>query len=108
MSRIVRLSESNLNKFIKKVVKEQIAMGSDENMSINPMMTMNGPTNPKFIEAQKKCQKQTTRPSCSSFELAKTIGGKMIPLEGGVFMMVTDESGCPKLCKVEKEIYKLV
>jgi len=94
MSRIVRLSESNLNKFIKKVVKEQIAMGSDENMSTS--------------KSSQGCQKQTTRPSCSSFELAKTIGGKMIPLEGGVFMMVTDESGCPKLCKVEKEIYKLV
>ena len=103
MSRIVRLSESNLNKFIKKVVKEQIAMGSDGPMPANPMMSMNGPTNPNF-----KCQKQTTRPSCSSFGPAKTIGGKMIPLEGGVFMMVTDESGCPKLCKVEKEIYKLV
>lgn len=92
MSRIVRLSESNLNKFIKKVVKEQIA--SDENMSTS--------------KSSQGCQKQTTRPSCSSFGLAKTIGGKMIPLEGGVFMMVTDESGCPKLCKVEKEIYKLV
>lgn len=92
MSRIVRLSESNLNKFIKKVVKEQIA--SDENMSTS--------------KSSQGCQKQTTRPSCSSFGPAKTIGGKMIPLEGGVFMMVTDESGCPKLCKVEKEIYKLV
>jgi hypothetical protein len=92
MSRIVRLSESNLNKFIKKVVKEQIA--SDENMSTS--------------KSSQGCQKQTTRPSCSSFGPAKTIGGKMIPLEGGVFMMVIDESGCPKLCKVEKEIYKLV
>jgi hypothetical protein len=103
MSRIVRLSESNLNKFIKKVVKEQIAMGSDENMSTNPMMSMNGSTNPNF-----KCQKQTSRPFCSKMVTSKTIGGKMIPLEGSVFMMVTDESGCPKLCKVQGEIYKLV
>jgi hypothetical protein len=94
MSRIVRLSESNLNKFIKKVVKEQIAMGSDENMSAS--------------KSPQGCQKQTSRPFCSKMVTSKTIGGKMIPLEGSVFMMVTDESGCPKLCKVQGEIYKLV
>ena len=100
MSRIVRLSESNLNKFIKKVVKEQIAMGSGGPMGFDGPMPAS--------KSSQGCQKQTTRPSCSSFGPAKTIGCKMIPLEGGVFMMVTDESGCPKLCKVEKEIYKLV
>jgi len=93
MSRIVRLSESNLNKFIKKVVKEQIAMGSDENMSTS--------------KSSQGCQKQTSRPFCSKMVTSKTIGGKMLPLEGEVFMQVMID-GCPKLCKVQGEIYKLV
>jgi hypothetical protein len=96
MSRIVRLSESDLNKFIKKVIKED-AMGAASARGIAGTVS----------KSAEGCPKETTRPSCSSFGPAKTIGGKMLPLEGEVFMQVMID-GCPKLCKVQGEIYKLV
>lgn len=86
MKKVVRLTESELSNLIKRVVKEQ--------------------------QSTEACRKEDqmpspTRPMCSSFEMAKSVGGKMIPVSGDVFMMVMDK-GCPKLCKVGKdEMYKL-
>jgi hypothetical protein len=77
MTRIVRLNENDLSRIVRRVLKED-----------------------NF------CKPNDKRGNCFDLGEAKTIGGKMIPLDDGVYMMVTIE-GCPKLCKVEDEIYKL-
>lgn len=90
--RIVRLNERELTQLIKSVILEQPTAA---------------PTTATGNDSQ-KCEKQTSQPNCSEFEPAKTIGGRIFNTDGRVVMMVKDESGCPKLCRVnDKELYKL-
>jgi hypothetical protein len=95
--KIVRLNERELTQLIKSVIKE------------SPMNDEGGKGLGAIIPGDEKCKKQTSQPNCSEFEPARTVGGKIFNVEGrGVVMMVTDESGCPKLCRVGgKELYKL-
>lgn len=89
--KIVRLNERELTQLIKSVIKE------------SPMAPMSAG------EPKQGCQKQTSQPNCSEFEPAKTIGGRIFNTDVQVVvMMVKDESGCPKFCRVnDKELYKL-
>jgi hypothetical protein len=83
MKRIVRLTESDLTRIVRRVIKEDETEG---------------------------CKKPTTsgRPDCKDVEKAKTIGGKIISIDDSVFMMYKDEGNCPTYCKFsESTTYKI-